>query len=50
MFQRTTVTAGSYEHVSRVKFPPILQEKRLEKAANVIFLQDNAPTHGAVLT
>ena len=46
----TTVTAASYEHVLRTKLLPALQAKRPEKAARVLFHQNNAPAHRAILT
>ena len=48
--QGTTVTGASHEDVLRNKLLPALQEKRPEKAARVLFHQDNAPAHRANLT
>mgnify|MGYP003623263763 CR=1 FL=1 len=46
----TTVTGASYENVLKNKLLPALREKRPEKAARVLFHQDNAPAHRANIT
>lgn len=46
----TTITANSYEKVLRTKFLPALHEKWPNKTGRVLFHQDNAPAHRALLT
>ena len=41
----TTVTGETYEDVLQTKFLPVLCEKRLKKAAAMLFHHDNAPPH-----
>ncbi|PNF22853.1 hypothetical protein B7P43_G16600 [Cryptotermes secundus] len=43
----TTLTGASYQDVLKNKLHPALREKRPEKAARVLFHQDNAPAHRA---
>jgi histone-lysine N-methyltransferase SETMAR len=44
------VTGASYQDVLKNKLLPALREKRPEKAAHVLFHQDNAPAHRAYAT